>query len=567
MERDPTKLIETVFDVLVIGGGIYGAALARAAALQNLRVALIEQFDFGSGTSANSLKIIHGGLRYLQHFDIFRMRESISARRRLLKIAPHLVRPLPCLVPTYGFGLRSQPVMALALALNDIISCDRNRGLSEDSKIPRGKTISQSECSQILPTTIVSDSNGGAVWHDALVTNSERLNLEFIISAVDLGACAVNYMRASSYLIEKDRVIGVSACDSITNKQLNIKAEWTINAGGAWDYSLLNSISWQPEKPRAWAKAINVLTKRSFFNGYAVGLPSSKRQTDRDAVLNKGTRDFFFVPWRGGTMIGTTYKRYDGAVQDCCVEKEDVEGIVDEVNQIVPEIRLKVSDVCFSHVGLLPAYEENQNPNTDVQLKKKDMVIDLKKINNTHGLILVSGIKYTTAHEVADRVLQIITAKTGLKSFFNNQEPPLPGGNICLLNMHSSHCLEKIRLTTENLPVSKKDIVINHLKNQYGSFFYKILSYIEEDVAFAELVSEQQPIIAAEIIHSVREEMANTLMDVLVRRTELGSFGHPGTFTLEKCAELIAKELGWDDQRINQEVNEVETFYKSRGQF
>jgi glycerol-3-phosphate dehydrogenase len=567
MKRDPKKLIETVFDVLVIGGGIYGAALARAAALQNFRVALIEQFDFGSGTSANSLKIIHGGLRYLQHFDIFRMRESISARRRLLKIAPHLVRPLPCLVPTYGFGLRSQPVMALALALNDVISYDRNRGLSRDSRIPRGKTISQRECSQVLPNTIVAGSNGGAVWHDAIVTNSERLNLEFVMSAVDLGACALNYMRASSYLLDKDRVIGVSACDSLTNKQFNIKAKWTINAGGAWDYSLLNSISWRPEKPRVWAKAINVLTKRTFFNSYAVGLPSSKRQTDRDAVLNKGTRDFFFVPWRGGTMIGTTYKRYDGAVQDCCVEKADIESIVNEVNQIVPEIKLKVSDICFSHVGLLPAYEENQNSPAEVQLKKKDIIIDLKKVNNTHGLILVSGIKYTTAHEVADKVLRIITATTGQKSFFNNQEPPLLGGNISLLEMNDIHFQKKIRLVTKLLPASKKETIVSHLKNQYGKLFYKILSYIEEDVIFAELVSEQPPIIAAEVIHGVREEMANTLMDVLVRRTELGSFGHPGTSTLEKCAGLLAKELGWDDQRITHEINVAENFYKLRGQF
>jgi glycerol-3-phosphate dehydrogenase len=566
MKREPTKLTETVFDVLVIGGGIYGAALARSAALQNLRVALIEQNDFGGGTSANSLKIIHGGLRYLQHFDVPRMRESINARRRLLKIAPHLVRPLPCLIPTYEFGLRSQPIMALALAINNIISWDRNRGLSDHLRIPQGKTISKKECSRIISSTVVSGLNGGAVWHDALVANSERLNLEFVISAVNLGACAVNYVQASSYLSENNRVIGVSACDRLNNEQFDIRANWTVNAGGAWDYSLSDSISWRPEKPRAWAKAINILTKRSIFDGYAVGLPSSKSHFDKDAVLNKGTRDFFFVPWRDGTMIGTTYKKYKGTVKDCCVEKEDIGNFVKEVNQIAPSIELETNDICFAHVGLLPADETDWDSSADVQLKKKNIVIDLEKINNTQGLIIVSGIKYTTANQVADKIMQIITARIGQKMLSTDQEPPLLGGEISTVKTSDSCFTDKIKPAHDQLSISKEDI-IKHLKNQYGNSYHKILSYLEEDTAYAELISEHQPTIQAEVIHGIREEMAHSLMDVLMRRTELGSFGHPGKPALKKCAELLAKELGWDEQRTTHEIDEVESFYQSRGQF
>lgn len=176
MHREVTRFASEVFDVLVIGGRIYGATVAYLASLQGLRVGLIEQKDFGHATSANSLKIIHGGLRYLQHADIRRMRESITSRRWLFSLVPHLVQPLACLRPTYGYGVNGKPALAIALAVNDVIAWDRNRGIRHDKHLPRGRTISREECLRLVPGLGGRELTGAALWYDGIATIHSVVN-------------------------------------------------------------------------------------------------------------------------------------------------------------------------------------------------------------------------------------------------------------------------------------------------------------------------------------------------------------------------------------------------------
>ena len=216
MKRALDKLEAQEFDVLVIGGGIYGATITWDAVLRGLSVACIEKNDFASGTSFNSLKIIHGGLRYLQHMDIKRMRESISERRRLCTIAPHQVFPLPCVMPTYGHAVKGPEAMRVALLLNDLVGFDRNRIRNKEKHLPAGRVISRTELLDIVPYADQENLTGGAVWYDAHMMNSERMLLSFLHAAAERGAEVANYVRADKLLLHRDRIAGVSATDMET---------------------------------------------------------------------------------------------------------------------------------------------------------------------------------------------------------------------------------------------------------------------------------------------------------------------------------------------------------------
>lgn len=230
MQRNAIALTQNVYDLLIIGGGIYGACIARDASLRGLSVALVEKADFGCATSANSLKTIHGGLRYLQHGDLKRMRESIGDRKILMQIAPHLVHPLKVVLPTYGHGMRGKEAMALALAVNDLVSCDRNFLADPQKHIPPGRVISKNQCLQLLEGIDSQGLTGGAIFYDAQVYNSERLILSFLRSAVQAGADVANYVEVVGFLQMGDRITGVTAKDVLTGDSFQIQAKTVVNA-------------------------------------------------------------------------------------------------------------------------------------------------------------------------------------------------------------------------------------------------------------------------------------------------------------------------------------------------
>ncbi len=206
--------------------------MAWDATLRGLSVALVDKADFGAATSVNSLKMIHGGLRYLQHADFRRMRASIRERRTLMQIAPHLVAPLPVLLPTYGHGLQGKAVLAAALLLNDVIGWDRNRLCDPQKHIPRGRVISKRACLQQLPGLDPRGLTGGAIFYDAQVHHSERLTLAFLQSAAQAGAQLANYVEATGFHLDRDCVTGVSACDVLTGNRFDIRpGPWSMRLG------------------------------------------------------------------------------------------------------------------------------------------------------------------------------------------------------------------------------------------------------------------------------------------------------------------------------------------------
>ena len=201
---------------MVVGAGVYGAATAWDASLRGLSVALIDKADFGSGTSFNNLKTIHGGIRYLQHADFKRMRESVRERRNLMRIAPHLVHPLPFLVPTYRGGfMKSRAVMRMALVVNDLVSWDRNRLDDRQKHLPAGRALGRDECLQLAPGLESENLTGGVLWHDAQMHNSDRLTLSFVLSAAEEGAVVANFVEATNLIRARGRVVGVQARDAL----------------------------------------------------------------------------------------------------------------------------------------------------------------------------------------------------------------------------------------------------------------------------------------------------------------------------------------------------------------
>ncbi len=265
MQRDLAALSNQSFDLLVIGGGIQGAWIAWEAALRGLSVALVEQADFASGTSANSLKVIHGGLRYLQTADFQRMRQSIRARQTLMRIAPHLVHPLPVLVPTYGHGPKGKEALMIALKMNDWISSDRNLPLKDRQKhIPSGQILSKQACLEQLPDLPTTGLTGAARFHDAQVYNSEQLVLAFVQSAAQRGAQVANYVRVVSFQTRDDRVIGAVAKDQLTGDRFDIQADAIINASGPWIGPLITAATGIAAPKQPLTKAMNLVVRPLF---------------------------------------------------------------------------------------------------------------------------------------------------------------------------------------------------------------------------------------------------------------------------------------------------------------
>ncbi len=521
MKRDIGALAGREFDLVVVGGGVYGAAIAWDATLRGLTVALIERNDFGSGTSFNSLKTIHGGVRYLQHGDLKRIRESVRERRNLMRIAPHLVHPLPFLVPTYEGSLaRSRSAMRVALLVNDLASWDRNRGARADKHLPPGRTLSREECRKLAPDLDPGGLTGGALWYDAQMYNSDRLTLSFVLSAAREGAVVANFVEAERFLRERDRVCGVAARDSFAGgESFEIRGRIVVNASGPSVDRLLETIGTKRKKLFRTSKALNLVT-RPLVESVALG-------------LTRGGPLLVIAPWRHVSLVGTLHLPYDGDPDRLVTEEEDVALLLDGINRAYPRAELVRSDVRLVHRGLLPAVSNGQ----DVTLVK-GYTID----QTLEGLLSIVGVKYTTARDVAEKTVdRAMTALGKPRRASRSAATPLLGGDF------------------EDFADLVRGVGTPHLAYNYGTLSREVLA-----IGDRAPLSESTPVTGAEIRHAVREEMALDLGSVVLRRTELGSAGHPGREALERSAAILAEELSWSEERKRREIASVEEFYRSR---
>jgi len=558
MVRDLNKLSNTEYDLLIVGGGAYGACSAWDAASRGLSVALIEKGDFAHATSSNSLKIIHGGLRYLQHADFPRMRQSIRERSILLRIAPHLIRPLPFLIPTYGHLLRGKEIMSVALRLNDLIGFDRNRGQELERQLPASRILSRDEYLSIVPGIDDKDLTGGAVWYDAQVLNSERLILSFLHSAVRDGADVANYVEAQSFLRRGNRVVGVRARDVLSGGTFDIRAKVVLNTTGPWVGRLVASLaSTGGDLPIPMSKAMNLVVRRKLFPDYAVGIWSKHEFKDEDAVINKGSRLLFVTPWRDVSLVGTTHAHYEGDPDRFGITEDDIQDFVNEINEAYPEASIRREDISLVYGGLLPA-DERSSQNGDVTLLKHFKIIDHQRVGQIDGLVSVVSVKLTTARDVAEKAVDLVFRKLGWKpSPCRTSQTPVYGGEFENFTefLSAQYRRHEGRLASD---------VVRHLATTYGAQMVEVVRYAEECPNGAAPLTEKSPVIAAEIIYGIREEMARKLSDVIMRRTELGTAYPPEPECVERCADIMAAELGWDRTRREKEIDELRDRFRVR---
>lgn len=556
MKRDPATLSKSEYDVLIIGGGIHGATIAWDAALRGLSVALIDKGDFVSGNSSNSLKTVHGGLRYLQQADFRRMRASIRERGLLMRLAPHLVYPLPFLLPTSGKLMKSKWLMHIGMAVNDIVGFNRNKLHKDPSKfIPKCRVISRKECLELAPGLDKSGVTGAAVWYDGQMHNSERLALEFILSAAKQGAEAANYIQANGFMLENGKVIGAKAKDLLTGDEFEIRSRLVINATGPRIDNTLGLIeNRQAARSIQLSTAMNLIINREIVSKYAVGVRSRYQNSDPGGKVYRGSRVLFLAPWRGATIVGTQHRPFEGEPEGFSVTEEMITEFIDEINVAYPGAQIRRDEVAFVHQGLIPM--DGTYPKLgEVKLTAHHKIHDHEHEEGLAGLISVLGVKYTTARDVAERTVNLAFKKLGKKVVkCRTDEEILVGGRIEQMEDFLNDAIRE-------KPHGLDEKIIRHLVHTYGSEYKTIINYVDDDPDLGSAVPGSSEVTKAEVVHAVREEMACKLSDVLLRRTDLGAAGHPGEECIDACAQMMAEESGWDIEKTQEEIKQVTRIY------
>jgi glycerol-3-phosphate dehydrogenase len=513
MIRDLGRLAAGPFDLLVVGGGIYGLTAAADAARRGLSVALVERHDLGSGTSFNHHKTLHGGLRYLQSLDVPRMRESIRERRAFARIAGGLIRPQAFVMPTTAAPSRGRAAMTVALTLDRLVGADRNEGVPPSHVLPPGRLISRKELSRLLPGATLGSATGGALWYDYVTTESERLTFAFALDAARHGAVLANYTDAIAPIRDAGRIVGMQVRDAVTGDAFPVRATVTLNAAGAGAGRVMAMFGARRSFPLL--KAMNIVTRRP---GGEVAL----------ACPTAGGRMLVALPWRGRLMVGTSHSPDLCGADQTLVNEAEVETFLAEVNSAFPWLALRADDVTLVHRGVVPA---------KVTAGRPPVLLDRAGVRDhaadgIEGAVSVVGVKYTTARALSRRAVTAVCRKLGRTVAGPPADEPLLADDGTRLGV------------------------------LYGADAARVRALAAADPALASPVAGGSDVIGAQVVHAVRDEMGLTLEDVVVRRTALGAAGHPVEDAVASCAALMQRELHWPADRVADEIAGVRRFYE-----
>lgn len=547
MRRDIRYLTEGEFDILVIGGGAFGAAAAREASLRGLSVALIEREDFGSGASAECFKMVHGGIRYLQHADIKRLRSSCHERSTFLRIAPHLVRPLPIAIPTYGHGRGGRAFLGAGACAYDLLTLDRNRDIPDGTRRIRStQFLSRSELLSLYPHLSAPGLTGAVVFEDGQMYNPARLVLGFVKAASQRGATACNYVEAQSYLWEDSRVIGVRAQDRLSGATFDIRARLTLNAAGPWaDYVNREESRFGPFVRAPFSRDAYFIVNRVPTSAYGLAVQGLSR--DKDAVLSRSNRHLFAVPWRDKTLIGVWHRHWKTPPDTAHVDDAEIRSWIAELNTVYPALQLSMDEVSFANCGLVPFGETATEH--ELSFGKESRFIDHRVANGIGGLVSLIGIRFTTARMDASRALDLLlqqwSGKKPASASHESTHSPLPGGDIDDFTSFRQEC----RKTAPDLP----EATLDGLAHNFGREYRRVLEEAKTQPRLAHEIVGKSTLLA-EVSYATEHEMAVRLDDVVMRRTNLAAGEHPGHAALQRAAEEMAARLGWTAQRTAEEI-------------
>lgn len=534
MTRDLTRLRSQPFDLLVIGGGIHGLAVAYDGAQRGLSVALIERHDLGGALSFNHAKTVHGSLRSLQSGDVAKARFSVHERRAMALIAPHLVTRLPFVIATTRKPTRSTMAMRAGFLLDSIIGFDRNDGLPERLHLPAGRVISRTEYRDLFGSSADQAATGGARWCDYHMPASDRLTLEFASAAHQWGAVLANYVEAVEPLTLEGRVRGVCAKDSASGQTFDIKASITVNAAGAHTTRWMHAFGTRPAFPLL--KAMNLVTTRP-AGLVAIGAPTT------------GGRLLLIMPWQGCMVVGTSHSDAPVDADDSTVDAGELDGFLGEVNDAFPALKLVPSDVSLVHRGVVPGQTDWRGR---LGLMGHHRIVD-HAVDGVHGAISVVGVKYTTARGVGQQVVDLVGRKLGRT---------LPRCRTGIARLPGA-LIESV--TDESARAAASTVwspsVVAHVVSRYGAGWRALADLCRADPDLADPISPGLELPRAVVVHGVRHEMACTLSDVVIRRIGIGAAGYAGDDAVQGCATVMAGELGWTAARVAEEVAAVRAFY------
>jgi glycerol-3-phosphate dehydrogenase len=548
MHRDLEELAGQQFDVLVIGAGAFGAAAAWDATLRGLTVALIDQGDFGAGASAECFKMVHGGIRYLQHADIRRLRSSCAERSALLRIAPHLVNPLPIVIPTYGYGRQGKPFLAAGMYAYDLLTLGRNAGIPDRARRISGtRLLSRNETLELFPELEQRSLTGGAVFEDGQMYNTARLVLAFVKSAAHRGAVAANYTEAVRFLWEGKRVCGVRARDLAGGGDFDIRANLVLNAAGPWaDYLLQDPAHFAGHQRGHFSRDACFLVNRAPRSPHALAVPGFSK--DSDAVVSRAARHLFAVPWRDCMLIGVWHRLFAERPDTAQVEEAEIESWMAEMNASYPALRLTRDDVIYANCGLVP-FGDGRTSVGELSFGKESRYIDHRE-QGISGLVTVIGIRYTTARgdsaKALDLLLQQMPGSTGRAA---TDRVPLAGGGIDNFAKLSAAARREVSADIDTRTLQA------WLRN-HGTD-YRHLAQLAQSPAQALRLGGTDAVVA-ELTYAVQQEMAVHLQDVVLRRTDMGSGSHPGQAAISMAADCMQQLLAWTDERRLAEVADTE---------
>ena len=545
-----SRLSEDVYDLVIIGGGIYGAYAAWDASLRGLSVALVEKGDFAGATSSQHFKMVHGGIRYLQHVDLIRIRESIRERRAFLRTAPHLVDPLPIVIPTYKSSfLNGKYLLGLGMFVYDLIAFDRNRGIvSRKKQIPRGRLLSRSEVLNMFPDIQPEGLTGAALFHDAQMYNSSRVVMSLIRGAAENGASVCNYMPARKFILDNNRVTGIEAEDLASGKSIGIRGKVVLNAAGPWAHWLLRENLGIELNPGVnFSRDTCFLVKRKLSDRYVLAVMGQTR--DPDSIVSREARHLFIVPWRNYSLVGVWHVVKPEKPEDVTATRAEIETYIEEVNAAYPGLNINYDEITVCNWGLT-LFGENEPGKKDLSYGKRSRLIDHENEDNIKGLISLIGVRATASRGMAAKAVdQVLKKISGPRIHSKTGSTPIWGGNV---RDFSEYMEEQFR----SCPVEFEKPVFLSLLRNYGSKYMDVVKYAMEQPQLAETF-EGTNVIKAEVLYAATQEMAHSLSDVVLRRTELGSGGNPGHEILMQCADLLGDELGWDKEQRKNEIDKL----------
>jgi glycerol-3-phosphate dehydrogenase len=525
-----------LFDVIVIGGGITGAAVAYDAASRGLSVALVEKQDFGCATSSATSKMIHGGLRYLAYYEFGIVRESLRERRILSNIAPNFVYPQPVLITSYDSsfanGLKG---LKAALMIYNTLAFDKGFTWDKSKRIPSHRVLSPGEVLARETNIRAEGLKGGMLYSDGVSLCPERLTLAFIKSAVRAGAHVANYARVEDFLFSKSgKINGVRVGNLMTGQDLEIQGRLVINCGGPWADIILGLVDKKSAgKKLRRSEGIHLITKK-LVDGHIVSRAN-----------NKGSY-FSLIPWRGHTIIGTTDKEYIGDPDDYTVTRAAIQELIDDVNEGFGKEPLTYSDVLYAYGGLRPLVEDRTKDS--YESSRKYEIYDNAK-DGFDGLITVEGGKYTTSRNLAKNVMKLAAKKLDRNL-----------GECITASRHLVGCeIQDMNGFIDRIKTAKHGLeerTLDWLGRHYGTEYKKVVELASTDASLAEVLDPDGEI-PAQAVYAIREEMALTLNDIFLRRTGLGTLGAPPDGVIDRVAGLAAEELGWNETRKADEINEL----------